>query len=137
MEKADHYLLEHGLTPSDLPKAVLVHEGLGIGLLAGVLAACYGVQPTKRFVAAYDRDLMIRMMIRADALVNKFPVFVTARTDPQRLLVRVWSRRASLGVGPPAWQVSVAESLLVRNALRPLTIPLKLWVTWQIVRSTK
>jgi hypothetical protein len=33
--------------------------------------------------------------------------------------------------------VSVAESLLVRNALRPLTIPLKLWVTWQIVRSTK
>ena len=39
--------------------------------------------------------------------------------------------------GPPAWQVSVAESLLVRNALRPLTIPLKLWVTWQIVRSTK
>jgi hypothetical protein len=98
MQKAEPYLLEHGLTPSDLPKAVLVHEGLGIGLLAGVWAACYGVQPTKRFVAAYDRDLMERTMIRADALVNKLPVFVTARTDPQRLLVRVWSRRASLGV---------------------------------------
>ena len=70
-QQAEAYLLEHGLTPSDLPKAVLVHECLGIGLLATVWAACYSVQPTKRFGAAYDRDLMERMLVRANSLNHR------------------------------------------------------------------
>ncbi len=36
-----------------------------------------------------------------------------------------------------ARQVSVAESMLVRNVLRPVTVPLKLWATWHVVRSAK
>ena len=49
-----------------------------------------------------------------------------------------WIQRSKLVPGsvranPRRAIVSLAESIVARNAARPITIPLKLWLTWNIV----
>ena len=124
-ERFENYMNEMGLSPSDVPKAVIIHEGLGLGLLGGIWAACFAVQPSVRVVrplrAAVGGSLpgeerlggqFEAAMVSMEQRVKRY---VPAGSDPRRLVV------------------SLAESAVARNLARPVTIPLKLWLTYRIM----
>eukprot|EP00658_Telonema_sp_P-2_P046520 TRINITY_DN3473_c0_g1_i1.p1 TRINITY_DN3473_c0_g1~~TRINITY_DN3473_c0_g1_i1.p1 ORF type:complete len:121 (-),score=4.11 TRINITY_DN3473_c0_g1_i1:145-507(-) len=117
---------DHGVRLSLLPAAVLIHEGIGVVILASVWAGCYFLQPSVRVSGPFERQwpgaaagLRERWgpaMHRAQDRMKRWPILSRA-TDPSRLVV------------------SLAESAIARNAIRPLTIPLKLCMTYAIVRT--
>lgn len=78
---------------------------------AKIAALRPAAEPFKNMVDSAQRR------VNAMTWVKKVPVVRSA--DPGRLAV------------------SLAESSVVRNLLRPLTIPGKLWVTWFVITSLK
>ena len=38
--------IQKNIQYSDLPKAIIIHEGIGISFLLGVWAACYTIRPS-------------------------------------------------------------------------------------------
>ena len=106
----------------DIPKAIAVHEALGIGLLAGVWAGCYRYQPTQRGLASFGSASapMLEAMGKATRTIERWGS---------------WTRR--LPVLRNAEQgrllISLAESTVARKLAMPATVPLKLWLSWNIV----
>ena len=52
MEEAKRLLTSAGLSPSDLPKALIIHEVLGVSVLVTAWAGCWAVTPSRRLLAA-------------------------------------------------------------------------------------
>lgn len=117
------YNLALGLADSDLPRALLVvHELLGAAFLFGVWAACYRVRPSARvlrlqsplFKPAADRmqaPSSSRLLQRVQAALAKAPLPDALRPDPLRLAV------------------SCGEGAVLRQPLRVVTVPGKVWLT--------
>ena len=117
-EAVKAYFTDRGLTVSDIPKAIAVHEGLGLTIYAAAWAGCYAAQPIKHLAAV----LPARAAGRVDAAM--------AAADAR---VRSWSWLRRVSRDPARLVVGLAESIVLRNVLRPVTIPGKLWLTWKIV----
>lgn len=117
-EKVLRMAAEKGISVADVPTAVVVHEAAGLGVMMAAWAACFYARPTR---ALYRSAALQRaapsFRARADALV--------ARVRASRAF-EVVSRRVSERVA-----VALAESSVVRRAVSPVTVPLKLWVTWK------
>ncbi|EKX49744.1 hypothetical protein GUITHDRAFT_104710 [Guillardia theta CCMP2712] len=118
------YFLEHGLTPTDLAKALVVHETVGISWLAGSWGLCYAVQPIRRLGSRYFQQNIDKFFDKAFTKLQ--PVF---RWSARFALVRSMDKQRLI--------MSLAESSILRNAARPVTVPLKLWVAVQVVLMTK
>lgn len=117
---------ESGLVPLDIPKALAVHEILGIGLLGGAWAACYHLQPTQRGLASFGAASapMISAMEKAKLRIAKWSAWTSRvpllrSADQGRLLV------------------SLAESSVARKVIVPVTVPLKLWLSCYAVLAIK
>ena len=50
MERFKQYFTEQGLTKTDIPKAIVLHEVIGLGFAVGFWSLCYTVQPSKTFM---------------------------------------------------------------------------------------
>lgn len=112
---------ETGLTAMDIPKALVIHETLGIGLLGSAWAGCYHLEPTMRGFAAFGSAStpMIESMesarsklLRWSSWTSRVPLL--RRADQAKLLV------------------SLAESSVARKLIAPATVPLKLWASCYI-----
>ncbi|KAG5447483.1 hypothetical protein CSKR_107528 [Clonorchis sinensis] len=70
--------------------AVATHEALGLGILVGFWVGCYKFQPLRQIIyrapdpirASYDRGLAW-----SSHKLQRVPVYIKRRTDPQRLLI--------------------------------------------------
>jgi hypothetical protein len=120
------HFAESGLVAMDIPKALAVHEALGIGLLGGAWAGCYHLQPTRRGLASFGSASapMAEAMEKASEKFSRWSswtsrVPVLRRADQARLLV------------------SLAESSVARKLIAPATVPLKIWLACYVVLLTK
>ena len=54
LERFHAKLQEHGvdIEPVDLPRAIVIHEVLGLSFFVGTLGACYALQPTQRLASS-------------------------------------------------------------------------------------
>ena len=129
------YFSEHDLALSDVPKAVLVHEGIGLGLLVGIWGSCFAVRPTHRILeplrqASWAPSFLKGHSSSASSSSSSASFQAALAAAEARVAGARW---VPAGVDPRRLVVSLAESVVIRNLVRPVTIPLKLWMTYSIV----
>jgi hypothetical protein len=121
MDRIKAAFAEQGIGAADIPRAIVVHEVLGASVFFGAWAACYAIRPTlgvARAVPALLRKVEA-MSARAEAAIARW----------------TWLRRVP-GVrhaDPARLGVGLAESMVLRNLARPVTVPAKVWLTWRAV----
>jgi hypothetical protein len=127
MEDAKRWLIEKGLVASDLPKAAVIHEVMGLTYLGGLWGCCYWVQPTAFIAARFSTESvnqsamakrMKEALEQAERKLLSWKAWVPV-TEPRRLVV------------------SLGESLFIRTATRPVMVPIKMWLTWQLILMSK
>ena len=58
MERFKQYFAEQGLDPkTDIPKAIVLHEVIGLGFAVGFWSLCYTVQPSSTFMRPFASAL--------------------------------------------------------------------------------
>jgi len=50
MERLKQYFADQGLSASDIPKAVIIHEIIGAAMAVGFWTFCFSVQPSRTFM---------------------------------------------------------------------------------------
>jgi len=121
------YFTDQGLTAADLPAALIFHEAISVGFAAFTWSACYGIQPSvtiarpmaglpgaSKVAGAFDRALAFSdKKVAGMKWLKKVPVVKHA--TPRRLTV------------------SLAESLVFRGSIKPITFGVKLYVSYKFV----
>eukprot|EP00037_Helgoeca_nana_P036490 m.11622 g.11622 ORF g.11622 m.11622 type:complete len:164 (+) comp7455_c0_seq2:419-910(+) len=125
------YLEDSGVAVSDVPLAIFVHESMSVTLLIGAWGLCYMTRPSVALAGQFSRVAALRPA--AEPFKN---LVLSAQS---RVNSAAWIRRTPLLRNADAGRlaVSLAESSVVRNVMRPLTIPGKLWITWFIITRWK
>lgn len=58
MERFKQYFAEQGLDPkTDIPKAIVLHEVIGLGFAIGFWSLCYTAQPSQTFMRPFASAL--------------------------------------------------------------------------------
>lgn len=106
-------LLEYGdgLEPADLPRAILIHEGLGLGIALATFGACYALEPARRLAPT--------------SWSERFQAEFAKRFPKQR------------GKQVTKVAVAFAEQAVIRQFARPVFIPLKLVLTARAIAILK
>jgi hypothetical protein len=127
MSRVKEYFTDQGLTAADLPAALIFHEVISVGFAAFTWSACYGIQPSvtiarpmaglpgaSKVAGAFDRALAFSDKKVANMKwLKKVPVVKHAA--PRRLTV------------------SLAESLVFRGSIKPITFGAKLYLSYKFV----
>mmetsp|Transcript_12956 Transcript_12956/g.17052 ORF Transcript_12956/g.17052 Transcript_12956/m.17052 type:complete len:204 (-) Transcript_12956:175-786(-) len=134
MNEITSYFEEKGFQPSEIPKAFAIYEFLGLSLLISTWTFCYYIQPTQTsifqpclrtvqksenvFIASvrgtYHQTLS---MLEGKMDTSRFFHFIPA--------VRSGNAKRVI--------TSLAESTVFRKTAKPITIPGKMWLTWNIL----
>ncbi|KAJ1492352.1 hypothetical protein T484DRAFT_1771689 [Baffinella frigidus] len=115
-----NFFAERGVGPEDIPKALVVHEAVGMSWFAGSWAVCYAVQPARFLASKVSAERAHQAFQAAERKLHSWSTFLD-RVPGLRS-----ANRARL-------VVSLAESSIIRKVALPVTVPLKLWVAWQAV----
>jgi len=121
MEEVKKYLNSAGLTPGDLPTALVIHEVLGVSVLLSAWAACWAVKPS--------RHLLIALQVR------RLPQWQAAQqtANKSRLVQAVRSSKYLSSSRGGELGVAFGESYFLRKLCIPVLVPLKLWGTYKLV----
>mmetsp|Transcript_56390 Transcript_56390/g.138422 ORF Transcript_56390/g.138422 Transcript_56390/m.138422 type:complete len:164 (+) Transcript_56390:16-507(+) len=114
------WLCSRGVTPSNMTRALIVHESLGVALLFGSWGACYVLKPS----------------VRLDALLEHFGVKgATSKALSELAEAAECKVKRLFGTGEDfaGLAKALAESMLIRSVAAPVTVPLKLWATYAIL----
>ncbi|CAG9463973.1 unnamed protein product [Pedinophyceae sp. YPF-701] len=116
---------EQGLSASDIPMAFVYHEATGITLAIAAWAMCWRLQPSKFVVSRLPAGAQTKharalraaeRAVASNKLLQRLPVM---RRD---------TARATL---------SLAESIVFRGTIKPVSMPFKLWASYELTRATK
>ena len=121
MEEVKNFFSSAGLSPTDLPKALVIHECLGVTVLLTAWAGCWAVKPSRKLLSA----LQVRKISewkKAQEKVDKSKLVRFVRTNKYLSS----KRGAELGV-------AFGESYFLRKLCMPVLVPLKLWMTYQMM----
>ena len=121
MEGVRLFLSSAGLSPTDLPLALAIHEGLGVSVLLSAWAACWAVKPSRKLLTA----LQVRKLAdwqKAQENVEKSKLVRLVRNNKYLSS----KRGAELGV-------AFGESYFLRKLCMPVLVLLKLWKTYQMI----
>ena len=114
------YVRKFDLKEKDIPRAILVHELLGISILLVTWSTCYynplSQNPMLEGPIAKIKGMM-PMRIQNFASSIKIP-FINVGEVKSKLLTS-----------------SYIEASCIRKIIRPFTIPTKLWITYNIVKG--
>jgi hypothetical protein len=118
MGKSKDLFSKFDLHAKDIPKAILIHELLGIAMLAITWTACYHIQFSK-FPVIKNRLNQIATMIpqQVSQSFSRLPYM-----DTKEILQ---SRIGS----------SYLESSCLRKLIRPVTLPAKILLTYKLVKA--
>ncbi|KAK3233646.1 hypothetical protein CYMTET_56072 [Cymbomonas tetramitiformis] len=122
MGKLKEYFIEQGITVSDIPKAIIIHEVISVALAAFWWAACYQVQPIRAIA---------RRVPRGRGAYEKALVIAKGKVDKMQ-----WLKRLP-GSDSPRLTTSFAESLILRGFLKPISFPGKLWASYKLTIMCK
>ncbi|CAM9873144.1 unnamed protein product, partial [Ectocarpus fasciculatus] len=157
LARIKEYFEDRGVTASNLPKVIVVHECLSVAFLALTWAVCYQIQPTQaRHPRGRERRTeRDRQTDRRDNREACCPVFApinrTIQNSNNAFIVRSrqsfealisksekrlsqeWLNKRGIDSGRVA--ISLAESTLFRKLAKPVTIPGKLWLTLKLSQT--
>lgn len=108
-----------GLEPRDLPLAFVLHEVVSVALATAAWSFCYAAQPSQIVARSIPRATttsawMQRTTAAAEAKLQWTKRLPLARKNGKRLAV------------------SLAESIALRAAIKPITFPGKMWASWKL-----
>ena len=130
MGRLKEWFAEKDLKVTDVPLALAYHEVLGLGTLAAWWALCYAATPTARVLNAV-RGVQPRAVAAGSAVFRR-GVGAVAFSAPRRRLPFGRALR-----GKERLAGSLVESSAIRAAIKPVTLPLKLWLSYELVMLTK
>ena len=121
MEKVKKFLSSAGLSPSSIPTALLIHEVLGVSVLLSAWAACWAVKPSRKLLTVLQ--------------VRKMPEWQKAQENVQTSKLVKFVKSSKYLSSKRATELGVAfgESYFLRKLGMPVLVPLKLWMTYQMV----
>ncbi|CAM9409476.1 unnamed protein product [Ectocarpus sp. 13 AM-2016] len=130
LARIKEYFEDRGVTASNLPKVIVVHECLSVAFLALTWAICYQLQPTQAMFAPINKTIqnsnnafIVRSRQSFEALIAK----------SEKRLSQDWLNKRGIDSGRMA--ISLAESTLFRKLAKPVTIPGKLWLTLKLSQT--
>ena len=129
MDELKAFFHSKGLEPRDIPKGIIAHEVLGIGILLSAWAGCYIVRPSSNLVKIAKRSPWIVSNSSSKSIWQS----AEERAKKSRLLKFV--NESKYLSNKKAQNVSMAfvESYVLRKILMPILIPLKFWLAFEIV----
>ena len=121
MEEVRKFLTSAGLSPSDLPTALAIHEVLGVSVLLSAWAACWAVKPSKKLLTVLQ--------------VKKMPEWQKAQENVQKSKLVKFVRSSKYLSSKRGAELGVAfgESYFLRKLCMPVLVPLKLWMTYRLI----
>jgi hypothetical protein len=121
------YLTEKGLSHTDLPAALVFHELISVGFAAFTWTVCYDIQPGVRIAKPLAR------VPGASKVANAFDRALTF-SDGKMEKMR-WLKKIPLvkNAAPRRLTISLAESLLFRGTVKPVTFGVKLYLSYKFV----
>ena len=131
MGRIKDYFVERGLTPADFPVAFVFHEVISVGWAGAVWGACYGIQPS---VTVCRPLAKLPMASRVSGAFDKALTFSDAKLEKMTWLKKM---PAVKHAHPRRLTVSLAESLVFRGAVKPVSFGAKLYFSYQFVLWTK
>ena len=134
MGRIKDYFTSQGLSVGDIPLALLYHEVISVAFAAAVWSACYQVQPALTLSKPLGR------VLPPAARANTASLYTAALGAAEKQVVRqAWLRKLPLvrSAEPQRLVVSLAESLVTRGAMKPITFVGKLWLSYEAVLFTK
>ena len=118
----------------NLPLALVYHELISIAFAAAMWSACYGARPARLVAAPLSRALPAAARGRAAAAYSRALDAAGAQVRRRAWLQRLPRVRSA---DPSRLVESLAESLVARGALKPVTFVGKLWLSYKAVLLTK
>ena len=109
------------LNAKTVGKALVIHEILGLTVLVSAWAACWAVKPSKHFLNI--------LQVRKTAQWRK----AQERMQDSKLLKRVRESRYVSSKTGSELAVAFGESYFLRKLGLPVLVPLKLWLTYELV----
>ena len=131
MGRIKDYFIEQGLGPKDIPVAFVFHEVISVAFAASTWVACYGIQPS----ATICRPLAkLPIAAKAAGAFEKALAFSDAKVGKM-----TWLKKVPIvkNAAPRRLTVSLAESLMFRGAIKPITFGGKLYLSYKFVQWTK
>ena len=131
MGRIRDYFVEQGLGPKDIPVAFVFHEVISVAFAASTWVACYGIQPSVTVCAPLAK---LPIAAKAAGAFEKALAFSDAKVGKMTWLSKVPIVK---NAAPRRLTVSLAESLMFRGAIKPITFGGKLYLSYRFVQWTK
>mmetsp|Transcript_3195 Transcript_3195/g.19755 ORF Transcript_3195/g.19755 Transcript_3195/m.19755 type:complete len:138 (-) Transcript_3195:861-1274(-) len=124
MGRVHDFFDQCGLEPRDLPLAFVLHEVVSVALATAAWSFCYAAQPSQIVARSIPRATttsawMQRTTAAAEAKLQWTKRLPLAKKNGKRLAV------------------SLAESIALRAAIKPITFPGKMWASWKLTLLLK
>eukprot|EP00241_Pyramimonas_parkeae_P009266 CAMPEP_0114237902 /NCGR_PEP_ID=MMETSP0058-20121206/7640_1 /TAXON_ID=36894 /ORGANISM="Pyramimonas parkeae, CCMP726" /LENGTH=145 /DNA_ID=CAMNT_0001349979 /DNA_START=232 /DNA_END=669 /DNA_ORIENTATION=+ len=128
MGRIKEYFVEHGLTVADIPKAIILHEAVSIAFAMATWTVCYSAQPVRSIAKFMPKKSTPGLLAKG---------YTAALAGAHRQVDKMKWLAKLPGSDIQRLTTSCAESMCFRGAIKPVTIPGKLWVSWKLVMMTK
>ena len=121
MEELKKYLTSRDISASDVTKAVVIHEVLGVSVMVSAWAACWAVKPSKHLLSI----LQIRNSVQWGRAQKKM--------QKSNLLKRIRESKYVSSETATSLGIAFGESYFLRKLCMPILVPLKLWLTYELL----
>ena len=121
MEELKKYLTSRDISAGDVTKAVIIHEVLGMSVMFSAWAACWVVKPS--------RHLLNILQIRKSVQWGR----AQERMQKSNLLKRIRESKYVSSETATSLGIAFGESYFLRKLCMPILVPLKLWLTYELL----
>ena len=135
MEDLREFFRSRGLEAKDIPKGIVAHEVIGLGILVSAWAGCYFIRPTASLVRVAKRS----PWIASNSNSKSKSIWKSAEEKANKsMLVKLVNDSKYLS-NKKAQNLTMGfvESYVLRKVLMPILIPLKFWLAFEIVLMLK
>jgi len=118
------YFQKHGVDEKDVPSALLLYKGLGLGITIGTYALCYRYRPLHYGVQHYPlRNINNWAKTTYPQRYNQIETFVKTKTDTIANWKYFKPIPSFFGLDTKRASVAIGETLLVDKLTDPITVP--------------
>ena len=121
MEELKKYLTSKDISASDVTKAVVIHEVLGVSVMVSAWAACWALKPSKHLL----NILQVRRIILWEKAQQKM--------QTSNLLKRIRESKYVSSQTATSLGIAFGESYFLRKLFMPILVPFKLWLTYELL----
>ena len=121
MEELKKYLTSRDISASDVTKAVVIHEVLGVSVMFSAWALCWAVKPSKNLL----NILQVRRSVQWLRAQEKM--------QTSNLLNRIRESKYVSSQTATNLGIAFGESYFLRKLCMPILVPLKLWLTYELL----